>query len=86
VNKIGNALAVPVEDPASNNISHNALEVCNTDGHQKKLKPHLIVYLCSTFRKLSVDSVESWPAVDVESMLCRICTAQRQRAWTLVPD
>ncbi len=57
---IGNMLAMPVEDPASNNILRTALEVCNTDDHQKnKLKLHLIAYFCSTFKKLSVDSVES---------------------------
>jgi hypothetical protein len=36
VNEIENALVMPVEDPASNNILHSTLEVCNTCGHQKK--------------------------------------------------
>jgi hypothetical protein len=59
VNEIENALVMPVEDPASNNILHSTLEVCNTCGHQKKLKFHLIVYMCSTFRKLNIDSIGS---------------------------
>jgi hypothetical protein len=29
MNEIGNALAMPVEDPVSNNILRSALEVCN---------------------------------------------------------
>jgi hypothetical protein len=59
MNEIGNALVASVEDPTSNNILCNTLEVCNTGGHQKTLKLHLIVYLCSTLRKLSVDYVRS---------------------------
>jgi hypothetical protein len=47
---------------------------------------HLIAYLCSTFRKLSINSVRSRPAVDAESMLRRMCTTRHQRAWTLVSD
>jgi hypothetical protein len=86
VNEIGNALVVPFEDPASNNILRTALEVCNTDGHQKKLKLHLIAYLCSTFRKLSIDFIRSRPAVDAESMLRRTCTAWCQWARTLMSD
>jgi hypothetical protein len=77
MNEIGNALAVPVEDPTSNNILRTALEVCNMGGHQKKLKLHLIVFLCSTFRNLSIDSVGSRPAVDAGSVLQRTCTALR---------
>jgi hypothetical protein len=84
---IGNMLAMPVEDPASNNILRTALEVCNTDGHQKKkLKLHLIVYLCSTFRKFSINSIGLRPAMDAGSVLRRMCTAQRQRAMTLVSN
>jgi hypothetical protein len=59
VNEIGNALAVPVEDPVSNNILRNDFEVCHMGSHQKKLKLHLIAYLCSTFRKLSIDFIGS---------------------------
>jgi hypothetical protein len=47
---------------------------------------HLIAYLCSTFRKLSVDSIRSQPAMDTRSMLWRMCTAWHHRAWTLVSD
>jgi hypothetical protein len=36
VNEIRNVLAVPVEDPMSNNILCSGLEVCNKGGHQKK--------------------------------------------------
>jgi hypothetical protein len=59
MNEIENTLAVPAEDPTSNNILRNTLEVCNTGGHQKKLKLHLIAYLYFTFRKPIVDSVGS---------------------------
>jgi hypothetical protein len=76
MNEIRNVLAVPVEDPASNNILRNTLEVCNMGGHQKKLKLHLTAYLCSTFRKLSVVSVGSHPVVDAGSVLWRMCTAR----------
>jgi hypothetical protein len=86
VNKIKNVLAVPVEDPASNNILHNALEACNKGSHQKKLKLHLIAYLCSNFRKCNIDSVISQPVVDAASMLRRMCTTRRHRVWTLVSD
>jgi hypothetical protein len=73
-------LVVPVEDPMSNNILCSGLEVCNKGGHQKKLKLHLIVYLCFTFRKRSVASVGSRPTVDVVSVLRRMCTTRRHRA------
>jgi hypothetical protein len=53
---------------------------------KNKLKLHLIVYLCSTFRKLSVDFVGSWPAMVARSMLQRMCTTWHQQAWTLVLD
>jgi hypothetical protein len=59
MNEIENTLAVPAEDPTSNNILRNTLEVCKTGGHQKKLKLHLIAYLYFTFRKPIVDSVGS---------------------------
>jgi hypothetical protein len=78
MNNIGNALAVPVEDPASNNILRTALEVCNSGDHHKKLKLHLITSLCSTFRKLNVDSVRPRPTMDAESVLWRMCTARCQ--------
>jgi hypothetical protein len=84
MNNIGNALAVPVEDPASNNILRIALEVCNSGDHHKKLKLHLIASLCSTFRKLSIDSVGLRPTMDAESALWRMCTAWCQRAMTFV--
>jgi hypothetical protein len=83
---IRDVLTMPVEDPTSNNILRSALEVCNTGGHEKKLKLHLIMYLCSTFIKLSDNSVGSRPAVDVRSVMQRMCTARCQWAWTLVPD
>jgi hypothetical protein len=86
VNEIGNVLAMLVEDPASNNILCSTLEVCNMDGHQKKLKLHLIAYFYSTSRKLNVISIGLQPVVDAGSMLWRMCTARRQRAWTLVQD
>jgi hypothetical protein len=47
MNEIGNALAMPVEDPTSNNILCTALEVCNTGGHQKKTETpfnHVLVF------------------------------------------
>jgi hypothetical protein len=85
MNEIRNSLVVPVEDPASNIILCTALEVCNTGGHhKKKLKPHLIVCLCSIFRMLIVDSIRSWPTVDDGSVLRRMCTTRLQRATTLV--
>jgi hypothetical protein len=87
VNEIDNTLAIPVEDPMTNNILRSALEVCNKGGYQKKkLKLHLIACLCSTFRKRSVDSIGSWPTVDVMSVLQRMCTTQCQWAWTLLSD
>jgi hypothetical protein len=42
MNEIRNALVMPVEDPVSNNILCNALEVCNKGSIRKKLKLHLI--------------------------------------------
>jgi hypothetical protein len=87
VNEIGNMLAMPVEDPVSNIILRAALVVCNTSGHRKKkLKLHLITYLCSTSIKLSVDSVGSQSAVDFVSVLQRKCTARHQWPMTLVSD
>jgi hypothetical protein len=88
VNEIRNALAIPVEDSTSNNILCNTLEICNKGDIRKKLKLHLIAYLCSTFRKCSVDSVESWHVADAASVWQRMCTAWWQHHWgsTLMPD
>jgi hypothetical protein len=48
---IGNVLAVPVEDPTSNNILRSALEVCNTGGHEKKIETPFNYVLVFHFQK-----------------------------------
>jgi hypothetical protein len=53
-----------------------------------KLKFYLFANLCSTFRKCSVDSIESRHIVDATSVWWRMCTVwwQHKQALTLVPD
>jgi hypothetical protein len=49
VNEIGNVLSMPIEDPASNNILHNALEVCNKRYHLENLNFYLSNKFSCTF-------------------------------------
>jgi hypothetical protein len=51
MNEIRNALVMPIEDPASNNIMHIALEVHNMGGHQKKTKTPFNCVLVFHFQK-----------------------------------
>jgi hypothetical protein len=51
VNEIRNVLAVPVEDPMSNNILCSGLEVCNKGGHQKKTETPFNCVLVFHFQK-----------------------------------
>jgi hypothetical protein len=43
VNEIGNALAVPVEDPVSNTILRSALDVCNNKNISSQTQ---ILFIC----------------------------------------
>jgi hypothetical protein len=52
VNEIGNALAVPVEDPVSNNILRNTLEVCNKGDIRKKTQTPFNCVLVFHFQKM----------------------------------
>jgi hypothetical protein len=51
MNEIGNALAMPNEDPVRNNIMCNSLEVCNKGGHQKKIQTPFNCVLVFHFQK-----------------------------------
>jgi hypothetical protein len=62
MNEIRNALVMPVEDPVSNNILCNALEVCNKGSIRKKTQTPF------NYRKCSVDSVGSRHIVDATSV------------------
>jgi hypothetical protein len=53
---------MPVEDPVSNNILCNALEVCNKGSIRKKTQTPF------NYRKCSVDSVGSRHIVDAMSV------------------